>query len=265
MALVVNSYGSKISYEYDYFDKELSKIIFREIKDVESFIQIDYSFLIDDSYKEKSFDVYFLAKYGLKENDIFQVFDRKLQRRIGWCIPTNALDSTDHDYASNEHFLKYAYVGVQEALRKLPDDIFTNPIDISTSSRIRISEIFHESTALLIISREALDIEDAFQLPKAIPSLLKAGYVELTKDNPSLLTLSRPSPEGNKLYVEFVSNHVDDADLIAVLLKNVAFYQSNTILQFFYLYQVVELLLECVFKHEQKLLVRELVAQGNRI
>ena len=44
------------------------------------------------------------------ENNIYQVFASPLNKRIGWIFPGQALFSSQHDYADNPFFLKYAYV-----------------------------------------------------------------------------------------------------------------------------------------------------------
>ena len=261
MSLKVSRYDTILNYEYDHFDEKEAKVVLRESQNPNEFIEIQYILPVDNSFNGKTFDIFYLAKSYLRESDIFQVFDKKESKRIGWCIPITALASKDHDFINNEHFLRYAYIALKEVFRNFPNDVFTNLIDVSHSDSISISDIFHESTALLIISRENLSESCILDLPKALPSLFRFGYVKLSMANPDFLTLNRESPVDKKLWIDFMSDQVDNSELIPPLLENVAFCsEASAVLKFFYLYQIIELLLECIFKNEQKVVVRELLS-----
>ena len=65
-----------------------------------------------DSYGYKIF-----YKRNYKENDIFQVIESDLDKRIGWIFPISSIVSTSHDYADNPHYCRYALVAHMLLLR----------------------------------------------------------------------------------------------------------------------------------------------------
>lgn len=222
-------------------------------------INIDIPLKLDLSFKDKEFEVHFLAKKGVKENDIFQVYNQEFDKRIGWIIPTISFGSTDHDFADNTHFLKYAYVGVRESLRHLDDSIYSQSLNYD-SNEIGFPDIFHESTVLLIISKETLINGVQFDLDRASASLIKYGYVKLGKINPEEIEFMAESPKGQKLQIEQISSQLKSHQLISELL-NVSFaYEKKAAFKFFFIYQIIELLIDDIYKNEQEKIVDDLIS-----
>lgn len=213
---------------------------------------------LNDTFKDKNFDIYFLTKKDVLENDIFQVYDEGLGSRIGWMIPINSLESNSHDYADNIHFQKYAYVGIVEALKNLNKEIYltnTLPSDFS----IQLSDIFHEFTVLLIISKETLPHESYFDINRATSSLIKYGYIKLSTRNPEQIFFKADSPQGEKLTIQQVSKDIYSYELISNLLIDFFTYEKNALFQFFFLYQIFELLIDEIYQTEQEKLVENIV------
>ncbi len=77
-------------------------------------IFIDTPLDLDPEFSSKEFEVHFLSKKDVKENDIFQVYDEGRGKRVGWLIPVMSLASAEHDYAENEHFLKAANFAIKK-------------------------------------------------------------------------------------------------------------------------------------------------------
>lgn len=277
------TYNNKLYiYEYDYFDEQQKNIFFKQINDTGnqefSILPIKYNLPIPANPKIFEVEVYYLSKLGLNENDIYIIHDTKKvvvnknsdNTRLGWCIPINALDSTEHDFANNGSFQNYAYLAIKKICKNFPSNIFIQNIDIS-QNEIKISDIFHESTALFIISKENLVQDHVFNLHRSVPSLLQFGYIELTKDDPSLIDFSKKSPRElseinpkinhKKLNIKFISKDIDNLNLISELLKSMAFAQGSekVIFQFFCLYQIIELLIDIIYCNEQNKIVQKII------
>lgn len=218
---------------------------------------------LDRSFENKRFQVFFLSKMGLRESEIFQFFDQSRVRRIGWCIPVNALDSVDHDYAENPHFLRYAYVGIKCALSLIENSFFSIPPNVTADLTTSLSAILPESTALLIISEETLDQE--FDIGMWLPELANLGYFRLTAIDPNNIRVERPIVSTAEVKAFPISRSVDNSDYLTSIYTRVLPFERNPVFQFFYLYQVIELVMELIFRVEQTDFVDRLIAKKDDI
>lgn len=214
---------------------------------------------VDDTFKDKEFDIYFLVNTSVKESDIFQCWNRAANRRVGWAIPVVALDSDQHDYNKNEHFLRYAWVAIRLALTSERGVGVRKRVDVAGRVEVSFSELFDPSTVLLVISRETLTESCEFDLERAAVSLAQFGYVDMQTGDPAGVRLAMSLPVGSKLYYELASPDVGASSVIASLIQGAAT-SHNEVLRFFYLYQVIELLIERVFVEEQANVVRDLIS-----
>ncbi|MBF8637663.1 hypothetical protein IRZ48_00280 [Pseudomonas fulva] len=252
-SLIINS--SNISYSYKGFDSGNFVLNIAEGKET---IEIATPLALDTEFHDLEFDVYFLIKRHIKESDIFQVVDSN-NARIGWCIPTNALGSDLHDYATDPHFLRYAYKAIEVALKNLNGDLYTADAGYNESSQINFSDIFHPYTALLVVSRTNISERGAlFDFKRALPSLISHGYQPLTNKNPDLLKHHGPSPTGKKLKITLTSHDIENQDLINSILSSILAYEENPTFRFFYVYQIFELLIENILKIEQEDVIEQL-------
>lgn len=253
MSVKTNYHGEKVVY--DFYQYENGCFLLKN--EDEETIKVRTPLKLDNDFKDKNFDVFFLAKKNIKENEVFQVFNQENRRRIGWLIPVNALSSDGHDYVDNPHFLKYAYVGIQHALIKLDDSYYSClPED---SDEIMLCDIFHESTALLIISKETLEGGMPFDFDRALPCLFKYGYVKLGTVNPDDIKLIIDIERVNKLNINFVSSEIDGYHIINELLHMSVAYEDNTVFKFFLIYQIIELLMEVVYKNEHDIIIDKII------
>jgi hypothetical protein len=262
MAIKAIATGKRVEFELEGYDSGRFRLADRGGAYDDIFLSTPLE--LDVSFQNKQFDIFYLAKKEVKENDIFQVFDDLRNTRIGWCIPVNALDSTEHDFSKNPHFLKYAYIAIQSAIAGISDNVYTKEIDVDTYPEIRLTDIFHSYTVILVISRETLVVGKPFELPCAIPSLMKYGYVRLDNKSPANVALSCLDLKGERIRLKLVSSSLNNPGLIDSLLHSAFAYETNVVLCFFYLYQVFELLLEQVYQVEQAMVVEDLIsAAGN--
>ena len=124
---------------------------------------------LDTRFSDKNFEIFFLAKKNVKENEIYQVHAREIGRRIGWIIPAVSLGSDLHDFAQDENFLAYAYIAIKESLCILNQDVYSN--SLPSGDNANFIDIFHEKTILLVLSKETYGDNFQFNIDKATPTL----------------------------------------------------------------------------------------------
>lgn len=250
-------------YIYDCYDNTEQSFILRHVTKHDNKIRLAYSPPIDLSFEHKEFYTFFFSKKNLKESDIYMVHDER-SRRIGWIIPIMSLDSTEHKFSQNEHFLRYSFIAFREALKNSTSEIFkitierNNAVDIESTN---ISDLFDDSTAVFIVSKETLSEEkrENFDLGEYIPSFFSYGYVELTKKDPSLLHFEKNIDTTiDTLKLHSASKDIGSIDYIRSMCSNVLPYEPNAIFRFFYLYQVIEMLMDIILNEEHKGIVQEL-------
>ncbi|CAI1804580.1 hypothetical protein [Serratia proteamaculans] len=249
-------------YVYDFYNNEEKSFILRNVTEHDREIKLKYNHPVDLAFENKDFYTFFFSKKNLKESNIYMVHDER-RKRIGWVIPIISLDSTEHQFAQDEHFLRYSFIAAREALKNSTNEIYkkniekNNGIDIES---LNISELFDDSTSVFIVSKETLPVEkiDNFDLGEYIPSFFSYGYVELTKKDPSLLFFEQEIEETNIIKLHCASKDVGSIDYIRSMCSNVLPYESNAIFRFFYLYQVIEMLMDIILYEEHRCIVQEL-------
>lgn len=214
---------------------------------------------IDGAFIDKDFELFLLTKSNVKENEIVTIHDGSRDgRRLGWCIPINALGSAEHDFAENIHFLRYAYRAMGELFRADLSSVYTASTTNDDGYTRSFSDFLHPSTCLLVISRETL-AGDGFDLDRFLPSLLSYGYTRLGDRHPDEVVWKAEMKEdmGSALTLHPISSDLNEASLIVSLLHNAVAYEQRPIFSFFYAYQVIELLMEHVFMSEQAAILAE--------
>lgn len=255
MSIIVSNENGVSNYIFSHYDDHEFVLQNNSGED----IVVESPLLLDTSYDDKEFEVYFLAKKNIKENDIFQVYYAHTGNRIGWIFPVISLASRDHDFVDNSHYLRYAYVAAREILDSQCKDIYTKNI-LTNTSRIQFTDVFHEDTVLLVISSETMEADTKFNIDRVSPSLIKYGYIKLSKQNPDNIKLVADVPESKKLHIHNVSDHIDYCDIICTILNTLLAYENNVLLKFFYIYQIIEILIENIYSNEQEILVDHIIA-----
>ena len=256
MAVKINVDGELANYEYsNYLD---GNFILKSKGNDD--VNVITPLVLDDSFKDKDFLVYFFAKKDIKESDIFEVHCKNTHfswARIGWLIPIISLDSADHNYADNPHFLKYAYIGAYKALQLIGDSVYSKNVEKNID--ISFLDIFHEFSVVFVVSKELLADFNEFNIGRLYPGLISFGYSQLGTLNPNEITLIGNQPNGNKLKIEAMSEDIDNYRLINDLLFSSFVYEKKAVFKFFYLYQIIELLIEIIYKNEQEIFVERLI------
>ncbi|NVK73207.1 MAG: hypothetical protein HWE24_06990 [Oceanospirillaceae bacterium] len=222
-------------------------------------VELKFPLDIYRDYNEGDFDLFFLHKKNVKENEVRQVCLSKTNRRVGWAIPVLSLVSDLHDYSDNEHFLKYAYIALKLSISKLNEDIFSKTLELPIDY-VQLSDIFHDDTVLLVISKETIGENKIFEFEKVTSSLVKHGYVQLTSRTPDdACAISSDEVLNGKINLREASGDIKKISLISQLLNREIAFENNNLLRFFYVYQIVEVLIEEVYLDQQDSLVKAIV------
>jgi hypothetical protein len=241
MPLVIENSGN-VPLNFASYDNPKKQII---LEQGDLSCTLEYKLKYDNQFDPTNFTAQMLFHNNLSENNIFQVYEKILGERIGWIIPLSALGSNEHDYSDNPHFLRYAYV----AYRKLIDSDFqTNKPAYKLN--YTLEDFFPPNSAILVLNDKTRKIPD-FDIDNYFPTLYFYGYypnyvrVESTKE-------MRFEADQKRITLYPISTVLRDETFLKELFKNYLNVSTDDISKFHLLYQVVELLIERVFRSKLK-------------
>ena len=191
------------------------------------------------------------------ENSIFQVYVGK--QRIGWVFPFQALLSSDHDYAENPYFLKYAYVATELLLQHLEEtDKRVEP------EQFYLEDYYNTECNLLVLDSRNTGAIPNFNLEKDyLVGLYKYGYSFSEKGN-SLANLPS-STEQSILHIKPIATALSEIPTINYLFREQLPFANSEIMRFHLCYQIIELLIEIVFKDKFTELVAEITETPDKL
>lgn len=184
-----------------------------------------------DNYGYKIF-----YKNNYKENDIFQVIESNLGKRIGWIFPISSIVSTSHDYADNPHYCRYALVAHMLLLR---NEIVEKDIISKDFSSI-IEEVYSEDAIILIYKKDLVQEITGFKLDNYFASLCEYGYyIEHGYTN---TYIKEPASIG-KIHLQSISEDIMSDKYMTRFFRMLC-REEHSIVKFHILYQIIELLIE---------------------
>lgn len=206
------------------------------------------------------YDLYVYFAGDIRESDIRQIFvaGSDGESRVGWLIPLLSLESDLHDFAYNEHFLRYARAAIEGFFDALPQDVVDAMGPVSIGSGLALTALAPETTVLLVISKKVVANGTVFDIGRLYPFLLSNGILNGRQSKSGRIVVPFTRPEGRKLRLVHCVEEFAQDKLVDALLTYAAHAYGNPVLQFFYLYQVVELLMEKVFSSEQRAIVAKI-------
>ncbi|VEB95347.1 Uncharacterised protein [Cedecea lapagei] len=221
--------------------------------------------LAERNYVPEEYEVVFLLKKDIKESDITPVRYRFTDdyKNIGFLIPILALESTEHEYAQDRHFLLYSYIATVELLKNFPQYSYVKDI-IFNGNKFIISDLVSQDLVIGIFWKK--DIE-SLTISSLSVCLFEEGYVGLSSRLPSELVFSKKNIESlpeegaikaNKLSLKLLNSDVVDHVLIEKILFLYFPYEKNPPFKFFLLYQIVELLMSYILQNEYDLILSQL-------
>ena len=238
-----------------------NKTFFRiesEVRDV-SFV-LESPLKLDDDHDSLEFQISFFRRQNLKENSIHQVYlSGPAGKRIGWLIPVNALSSSEHDQAENKFFLKYAYSAHKAIAQSLTPEQLAAALAHNGAS-ITLAELFESDIAVLVLSVDNLANLSDFSVSRIVPSLVAYGYVPASvSEGGAVAVLAAPVEIEGRLKVSLISSDIENPELIERLITLAAASGTSRISQFFFLYQIIEYLMDAVLRHRLPAVARAMI------
>jgi hypothetical protein len=231
------------------------------------FASVKYVLKIVDNYEPDDYLIYLFRHNNIAENHIFQVYEKNLGDRIGWIFPIQSLMSSDHSYAGDEHFLKYAYVAYCKLLKRDGDLPTYTPI-LNADAAYTLEDFYGKNRVVLVLSKNLLTRIDPFNVISYLPSLYKKGYHYLTLSNYFI----EDSIGQRDIYFEETrkriticrtSQYLEDNSYLSFLFIDLLPYEKHCLVRFYFLYQVIELLIERILNKGLKSFFSEIEGMIN--
>lgn len=214
---------------------------------------------LPDDVDPTEYDVHIFFAGDVRESDIYQLYVPSGEggRRIGWFIPLLALESNLHDFAENEHFLRYARAAIDKFSEAYP--LGAGEVsELTADNCIKLTALAPESTVLLVISKPVVRQGHLFDLARLYPFLISIGVLDETQSKCGAAVVPFRRPSGGRMRLVHSSEDFANDRLVGTLLTYAAHAFNNPVLQFFYLYQVIELLMEKIFSIEQDSIISKI-------
>lgn len=215
---------------------------------------------LPDDLDPAGYEVHVLFAGDVRESDIYQLYVRSDdgERRIGWFFPLLALESDLHDFAKNEHFLRYARAAVDHFFEAYPLSVAEVPLSLVVEGEFRLTSFAPDTTVLLVVSRSAVCQGGLFDLARLYPYLASIGVLDEAQSKCGTAVVPFVRPVRSRMKLIHSSQDFSDDKLVRALLTYAAHAFNQPVLQFFYLYQVIELLMEKIFSIEQEAIIAKI-------
>ena len=182
------------------------------------------------------------------ENNIFQVYADS--KRIGWIFPINSLLSSEHDYADNIYFLKYAYI----AIYLLIHDIYSMDQEFFPQN-FTLTDYYNKENTIFVIDEENTKKIEDFKIENYIVSLFKYGYT----CNENMNFYPSPIKGTKRLNIRPLSKELcDNPNINELFINQFSLAKDNEIIKFHICYQIIELLISKVFEHKLQSIIETL-------
>lgn len=172
------------------------------------------------------------------ENCIFQVYVSK--KRIGWIFPIQALQSNQHEYSEDVHFLKYAYVASYLLIQDI-ESINEKELPLEN---ILLSDFYDEKLTVLILDKENINSIEDFSLEDYTVSLFQKGYSYSGKGN---LT-SEIEKEDKRINLKPIAKELRNIKYIHTLFSKEIPKEQEAFAKFHVYYQIIEILIALIFE-----------------
>lgn len=217
-------------------------------------IRIPYKLAVDRTYESPDFlCIPFISPNLYKENDIFEVdIIDEWKGRVGYAYPVQALLSTEHSLATNEHFLKFAYVSF---LKLLKGEVFETDVIfdiIDYEGEMGLDNIYNSSLIIFCLSKYQIDKRGDFAIDYYLHSLMDYRYL-YCRDQRELTIVKDTFPTANtrsRIRLRPVAFVLREEYYIRSLFKDLLIATDDPIVKFHLLYQIIELLINRVYENE---------------
>ncbi len=192
-----------------------------------------------------------------RENDIFQVYDRQQNVRLGWIFPIQALLSNEHDYAQNSFFLKYAYIAIYLLLDSIDEESKRESSDI-----LEITDFYSEDAIIFVLCKSNCGQIKNFAVDDYTVDLFGYGYSFWQYSS----SVKKEVDVGKRINIRRISNDIKEKFFIIEVFKSLLIQtERSPLARFHMLYQMVELLIGDIFSYEFIELSSKISADTNNL
>jgi hypothetical protein len=223
-------------------------------------LEFKYSLKPDDKFKTKEtdFEVFLFHNDNLATNDIFEI--KTAGQRLGWLFPIQALLSSEHDHAENDHFFPYSY----NAYRILLKNKCNLPYKKPSSNSATLEELYGENTIIFIVYRKYLKafktkLGIQFSIDDYLLFFYQYGFTLLSSTNFISLydlkveNLVPKKFESGVIELDRISKDLlNDKPYLNSLIQGLIKLERHPLVKFHLLYSVIELFISKIFESDFK-------------
>ena len=188
-------------------------------------------------FNPDNFEIYFLYNNKIPENSIYKLYTDDI--RIGWIFPIQSLESSEHDYAQDEFYLRYAYIALYKLLQMIN---FTN----EEYSDFSIMDYYPDNIHILVYDTNNTKNIDNFDISKYTVSLFYRGYSYTGEGN----IFTEPEEINKNIRIRQLPAPIRDISYINVLFEELVPLHETSYSKFHLLYQIIEILIGVVFNYK---------------
>lgn len=229
-------------------------------------IEVPYPYGVNPGYNCADTQILLLQNPFHVEASAMDVFIQPGTQRLGYVFSLTSVGSTNHRFSENRFFKTACYAAVFKVLQSLVVER-TDVIDLGRRPfRCRVDELFGDE--LVVLSVHIPFAQSAgIELVQLEADLHRHGYVyaESPIDKPPVrLSIVRANFETannmGRLRLRPLSKLLASDSLISRFLCRRISCPNDPVLRFFYLYQIVERILNLELRNKSKLLLAQLAA-----
>lgn len=245
---------------------EFSKVTFRKEEKYfevstetgEHSFSVDYIPELETDFESKEFELFFFSnKYLDAENDIFEIHEKDIKKRIGWLFPIQVLESNENDFSGNRFLNRYKYPVFKLLLKG------GNTIKYSFNSlnQLKLSDIYHDDIIIFAMSKDSVSQNEPFNIIDYLPSFANCGYYKWSEGHHQYYeqqkSLSLKIRRKKKIIIKKSNINIKENQFLKELYTNHLKSINHFLLKFYFLYQVIEHLMEENFDSDFDVLVEE--------
>jgi hypothetical protein len=208
-------------------------------------VYVSYTSPSQKNVPHEDYLIYAFARYDYSESDIYELYLKQDERRIGMVFPLQAAVSREHDKAGDVRFLRFAQGAFRAICEGLEMAYLKKP---SANQRsFSIFDFYAPNTIVVAIYKPSLPDAANFRVEDYFASFIKYGYFSQQR----AMDPNKIAPETKnqfetivaRVYIEVMAPEMQQIAFVTHLLQTILPYENTPLLRFFYLYQIVELMM----------------------
>lgn len=252
LKIIDNSIGREVLFSnIEFVEEEQNKYYKISSSDNENYINIQYVPIKISNWDKNLFDIYlFENDYLSAENDVFEIYEKTIDERLGWIFPITILESNENDYVNHKNLNDYKHIAYQKLLE------YNYSIDSleKAGDFIKLSEIYGNVIICLLHKNTTSKIAN-FNINNFLLSFYKNGYLYFNGsfksksiyDRTSFVTEKR---RNKRIYIENSNFDIFKNGFTKSLFIEHLLQSDNYLVRFIFLYQIIEYFIDI---HSEKL------------